>query len=412
MKKNLFIPLLVGIALTALTLRVSAQTPGALETSPSETTGEVTGVLVNRSPDGTIPQSLSVMLHILDQNYNQVGMLHTLSQPDGSFRFEDVPLDQNELYAGIVSYQGATYYSEPVPYDGENAPNLDLPVYETTTDLAKVQIDEMHVLFNFAQDGLEVSEIYLISNLDDYTITRTLTLTDGQPATIEFPLPEKADYVFFKPDASDRFVRLDNGFADKAPLVPGERSSNMMVSYLLPYAETMSYSYTAPVPVVNIDYLLPAEQGVSLNGPGLTGPQTTTLQDKSVYQVYSYKALTKGQTVQLNFSGKPNIQPSSTNPSAKNPIVSDKNSAIEIASGALGLAMMGIGIWQWRKSKHEEADEVSEEVSDELTLNQLATKIAQLDDTHEKGMVDEENYQAQRADLLKQAKSVIKRVEK
>ncbi|MGE5122934.1 MAG: hypothetical protein ACM3H7_00330, partial [Acidobacteriaceae bacterium] len=221
MNKRLLIPFLSGIAFIVLTARASAQMPGSTGSPLQEAKGKITGVLVNRSPGGTIPLSLSIMLHILDRDYNQVGMLHTRSLPDGSFLFEDVPLDPNEFYAGIVSYKGATYYSQPVPYDGKTAPNLEIPIYETTKDVSKLQIDEIHVLFNFAEDGLEVSEIYALSNLDDYTITGTLTLADGTPATIKFPLPAQADYVFFKPDATDRFVKLDKGFADKAPLVPG-----------------------------------------------------------------------------------------------------------------------------------------------------------------------------------------------
>ncbi len=412
MRKNLFIALFISIALSVLTIRVSAQSPQLVGTSPPETSGVVDGVLVNRSPDGTVPQqSLSVMLHILDQDYNQLGMLHSQSQADGSFRFDDVPLGQNELYAGIVTYQGATYYSPPVPYDGKNTPSLELPIYDTSPHLTDVQIDEMHVLFNFAQDGLEVSEIYQLSNLGDYTITGTLTLTDGQPATIEFPLPDKADYVFFKPEANDRFVRLDKGFADTAPLLPGERSSSMMVSYLLPYTEVMSYSYTAPVSVQNIDYLVPAEQAVVLDGPNLTGPEITTLQNNSVYQVYSYKGLPEGQTIKLSLLGKPVFAASPATPGVARPGAFNKNLAIEIGSGILGLSLIGVGVWQWRRSRRDVAEVLADENPYELELHDVAFEIARLDDSHERGDIGEGEYQQQRAVLLKQAKSLLKEID-
>jgi hypothetical protein len=408
MKKKLIIPLLFGIILAVLAIPVHAQTPATSATPQPKASGEVTGVLVNRSPGGNIPGSLSVMLHILDQNYNQLGMLHTQSLPDGSFRFEDVPLNQNELYAGIVAYQGATYYSQPVPYDGENNPNLELPIYESTSDLSKVQVDEMHVLFNFAQDGLEVNEIYLLSNLGEFTVTGTLTLTDGQPATIEFPLPAGADYVFFKPETSDRFVKLADGFADKAPIVPGERSNSIMVSYLLPYTDVMSYSYTAPLAIGNIDFLLPAEEGVILDGPNLAGPEVTTLQDNSIYQVYTYKGLPDGQTVSFNFLGKPNIETSgATDKSLTRPVVLTSKLAIEIGSAVFGVAMIAVGVWQWRRNKGDMSEEDAGDDNYDADPDEVIAKIARLDEDRERGEIDEVEYTQQRAALRKQAKALL-----
>ncbi|HSB66029.1 MAG TPA: hypothetical protein VLD65_05580, partial [Anaerolineales bacterium] len=246
MKNKLLIALFLSIVFSALTVFALAQTPTSSGSAQQFSTSIVTGMLVNRSVGGNTPEDLSIMLHVLDQNYSQIGMYHTLSKPDGSFRFEEVLLNPGEFVVGIVSYLGAAYSSQPTPFDGESNPNIELPIYETTTDLSQVQVDEMHVLFNFAQDGLEVNEIYLLSNLGDRTITGTLILTDSQPATLEFPLPVGANYVFFRPDSTDRFVKLANSFVDKAPLVPGTSTSQFMVSYLAPYEDKMSYSYTAP----------------------------------------------------------------------------------------------------------------------------------------------------------------------
>ena len=408
MKIRLLIPLLLGIALVLLTVPVRAQTPTPSPTTQPVPTGEVTGFIINRSPGGNIPESLSVMLHILDQNYNQLGMLHAQSQPDGSFLFEDAPLSPGMFYAGIADYQGATYYSQPVPYGGETSPNIELPIYESTDDLSQVRVDEMHVLFNFAQDGLEVSEIYLLSNLGDRTVTGTLTLDDGQPATVEFPLPAGADYVFFKPDSSDRFVKLADGFADKAPLVPGENSSQFMVSYLLPYNSQMSYSYTAPLVIGNIDFLLPAEEGMILNGPNLVGPEITTLQENSIYQVYSYKGLSASQTVSFDFLGKPNIETGNgTDRSITKPAVPTFNWAIGIGGGVFGLAMIAVGVWKWRRTRDDDIDGGSDNESDKSRLNEVVIKIAQLDEALERNEIDAGEHQQRRVSLRQQAKAIL-----
>jgi len=411
MLKRLLFPALLILVFMLLTVPVRAQTSIPTATSQLEGTGMVTGVIVNRTQGGTIPESLSVMLHVLDQNYNQLGMLHAQSQPDGSFLFEDVPLSPELLYVGFVTYQGASYNSQPVSFDGKTTPNIELPVYGTTNDLSNVQVDEMHVLFNFAEDGLEVNEIYLISNLGNSTVTGTLTLDDGQPATIEFPLPAGADYVFFKPDTSDRFVELDSSFTDKAPLVPGERSSQIMVSYLLPYFDEMSYSYTAPLTVRNIDFLIPAEEGMILQGPNLLGPEITTLQDQSIYQVYTYKGLSAGETVSFDLLGKPNFEViSGADNSLAKPAVSTSKLAIEIGSGVFGLVMIAFGIWQWRRSRSDDSEADTADDTDEVNpYEEVIVKIAHLDDARDWGEIDELEYAHQRAALRKQAKILLEK---
>ncbi len=408
MIKRLLLPLLLIILLAAFSIPVFAQSPTPSADSQPVPTGEVTGSFINRSPGGKMPDSLSVMLHILDQNYTQVGMLHTQSEQDGSFRFDEVPLNPGEFYAGIVTYKAATYYSEPVPYDGVTSPNIEIPIYETTNDLSQVQVDEMHVLFNFAQDGIEVSEIYLLSNLGDRTVTGTLTLDDSQPASVEFPLPAGADYVFFKPDSADRFVKLPDGFADKAPLVPGKNTSQIMVSYLAPYKDEMTYSYTAPLVIGNIDYLLPAEEGVILSGQDLQGPELTTLQDDSLYQVYTYKGLSVGQTVKLDFLGKPNIESNTdATTSLTKPRSLPLNSTFGIGAGVFGLAMIGVGVWQWRRTRQDDTEVDADNHSDIPGLNEIVVKIAQLDEARERGEIDAVEHQQRRASLHDQAKALF-----
>lgn len=134
----------------------------------------------------------------------------------------------------------------------------------------------------------------------------------------------------------------------------------MMVSYLLPYTGVISYSYTAPVSVQNLDYLIPAEQEVLLDGP-LTGPEITTLQDNSVYQVYSYQGLAKGQTIQFGLFGRPNLTGSSADRGVTVTGVVNKDLAVELGSSFIGLAMIGVGVWQWRKSRQQATDVTAEE---------------------------------------------------
>ena len=168
MSKKISYVLLIALAMSALLVHpASAQT----DAPPTGPTGEVTGTIINQNTGKAVAEQLDVMLHILDQNYAEAGMLHEQSTPDGTFLFSDAPFDANLQYAVMATFNGVTYFSDVVPVDTKSMQVIvDVPVYESTSDLTNVQVDQMHVLFNFAEDGMETKEIYILSNAGERTV--------------------------------------------------------------------------------------------------------------------------------------------------------------------------------------------------------------------------------------------------
>src|SRR5574337_368655 len=150
MKKHLIFPIAAFLALwLSAPVRVLAQTA----TPPPD--GEVSGKIINQNQGTVVAESLEVMLHVWDHNYADINMLHAQSTPDGTFRFAGVALQPQYLYAVMATFDDVTYQSKALsPTGGSNQLQLDVPVYETTTDASSIQIEQLHVLFNFAQDGL------------------------------------------------------------------------------------------------------------------------------------------------------------------------------------------------------------------------------------------------------------------
>jgi hypothetical protein len=199
--------------------------------------GTVTGEIINKNDSSKPVGNLEVMLHVLDQDQNQLAILHGKSIQDGSFTIVDVPYQAGLSYTAAVAYEGTTYYSQVVPAEtGKTTFSLEVPVYESTTDLTNVQVEQMHVLFSFAQDGMDVRELYLLSNLGDRTVNGGVDVpgNNGKKAAVLFTLPEKAGFINFQPQSSDRFVKYTGGFADMASIVPGQMVSQIEVGYLLP----------------------------------------------------------------------------------------------------------------------------------------------------------------------------------
>ena len=399
MKRVLLFLAIAVISLSTYSVRPAlAQSP----TPPAGPLGEVRGTVINQNTGKVVAQTMEVMLHILDLDYADKDMLHGQSQPDGSFVFTDVPFDPSFQFAVMTTFDGVTYYSPVQPADMTSLKvALDVPVYETTKDLATVRVDQMHVLFNFTADGLETKEIYIISNSGERTVKDAYDLGNDKFATLQFPLPKDADYIFFQPDDTDRFVKQDGSFADTYPVLTGDQNSQIMVSYLVPYSGERTYTYTAPINIARINFLLPDQAGISLSGANLFGPESMTLQDGKSYTVYSYENLEAGQSLNISFKGTV----------AKSESESKKTNNLLAASAAfLGFGILGAGIWRWRRSgtvKDAEEETEVDDLATEPTLDELIAKIAQLDETYEQLGLSEEEYQNQRRELMQQAKQVL-----
>jgi hypothetical protein len=410
MKKFLKTALLVVFAsfLFAAPSKAQATNPPAGTPGPSEV---VTGTIVERTPGAEIPSSLEIMLHTWDQNNVDQGMLHEQSQPDGTFHFEQVPLQPGWGIEVMAVYQDVTYYSQPAIFEaGTSLTNIEEPIYESTTDLSQVRVNQMHVVFNFATDGLEVKEVYVLSNLGERTIKGALTLEDGHLATLKFPLPVEANYIFFKPEDNNRFVKFSGGFADLAALIPSSQSSQMVVSYLLPYTNLLGYSYTTPLSVESLNFLLLKDSGVTLNGANFSEPESMTLQDGQQYLVYSYGNLVAGENINLTFSGQPNLNPSGTTNTATAGIVS-RPFRLAIGGGlaVLGLALIVLGVMWWRRPREDESG--VGDIGDESYgngLDELIARIARLDEAHAHGDINGQEHQQQRTGLIEEAKHLMK----
>ena len=305
----------------------------------------------------------------------------------------------------MAIFDGVTYFSETTPVDLNSMQvSVEVPVYENTSDLRDVQVDQMHVLFDFAEDGLEMKEIYVFSNAGERTVKNVYDLGNdplsgtSQFATLEFPLPEDADYIFFKPDDKDRFVKLSSGFADTYPILPGAESSQIMANYLVPYSGKRTYTYTAPLNIARINFLVPDQVDISLKGSGLSGPESMELRTGESYLVYSYSGLTAGQTVSVSISGKLTAKGT----------VQDSNTPIAVGAAFIGFALIGASIWWWRRPDNIQGEDEEINVqTEEGTLDNVIVEIARLDEAYEQGSLNSKEYQHRRQILLQKAKDLL-----
>ncbi len=356
-KRALLISIIVSLLLM-LAVPAAAQT----QTPPTATTQltAVNGRIVNRSNGGAVPARLDLVLHAWDQNLNEKFMRDGQSNPDGTFRFEDVPIEAGLSYGVMAVYNGVTYFSKPVVAKGQPLTNLEIPIYETTTDSSSAQIERTVVLFFYTPSGLEVAEVYNASTTGDRTVKDVVKLADGQLATLQFPLPAGAINVAFDPTNKNQFIGTPSGFVYTGPLLPGAPASRIAIRYVLSYTPGMSYTLEARYPMRDVSFLIERDAGFTLSGEGLTDGGIQKIGADRQFAVLERGALQAGEKAVVILTGQPKVsnigQPIAGLPSADT--VRAPEAVIGLAGILLALGLSIFGVWWFRRPEPmEELDE-------------------------------------------------------
>ncbi len=406
MKKKLIFALIILTALLLLAVPVFAQ-----DEAP---TGVITGRIINRTPDGLVPEKMDLMLHAWDENFDQKLMVDGFSKTDGTFEFMDVSLDPKLLYAVMLTYGDAVYASEPVNVlEGQTELSLEIPIYESTTETSSVRIDRQHVLFDTALDGLQVAEIYILSNTGTRTITGQAGEADARLSSLQFPLPEGATNVSFNESTmGERFVLAPGGFVDTAPLRPGEGTGQIVATYVLPYKDSLTYSSTAQWPVDSLSFMLTTDIGLSLEGENLIPTGLRNVGEGGQVDVFSHDALEPGDSVTISLSGtllQPLVAPTGDMmPEAETVTGSSSKRALALSGVVLGLALMGVGVWWYRRPELEDTEEAVDEPID--NYDDLVTRIALLDEARDRDEISESEYGREREQMIQRAKVLFGKV--
>jgi hypothetical protein len=311
------------------------------------------------------------MLHVWDSNGQEMLMQHGQAEADGTFRFEDIDFHQTFVIAIMSTYQGVSYYSDTVNIQtGDNSLTMQGRVYETTNDLASISIEQLAVFLYMENGQLGITQFYLLSNSGELTVKDAVTLPRDRTGTLKFHLPDEAQNVRFGNDSTgNRYVLMAGGFADTAPIPPGEGTSEIAVGYIQPFTGELSYEYIAPVTVGEINFLVLEDPGLSLEGSDLTPDGEQILQDGSKFLVYTAPSMQAGQKIQFIIRGEATaLVQQDIVPLESVAISKSKNSSrlgIGIGVGALGLALTGVGVFLWRRNGYEE-EETEEDAVEEI----------------------------------------------
>ncbi len=220
----------------------------------------------------------------------------------GRYSFTNLSTDKTLNYVVYMNYQGAQYLSNIVTLDTQPVQQLNLLVYDATSNSAKVAVVDATILMQEPDPThgiITVSEFFDFKNLDRFTYVGSLDASKGRPNALLFSLPVGARHIVLGQGFSGyNVIQVDHGFASNAALLPGD--TQFSFSFDVPYNSTSySFTYTAFYPTVSIALLTPPD--VQTNSALLTSQGVITA-NQHPYRLFK----TSGLLVQQGFSASLN----------------------------------------------------------------------------------------------------------
>jgi hypothetical protein len=233
---------------------------------------------------------------------------------------------------------------------------------------------------------------------------------------LEIALPQGATQLQFEGGAlGDRFVPTEGGFADRAPIRPGESVHQIVFAFMLPYDGKLEFRQPMEYPVDSAVFLTP-EEGPELRGEGVEDQGVRTISGTNV-RTFTAGPYGPGSELELTVRGKPWRAAAGEGGGRQ---------GLALGLGALGLAVLGAALWLYRSSRQDEGLDVDamelegEEESAALApeaqaqgdhqgeAEALVAQIAALDDAFEAGELAEEEYRARRQALKDRLKDLMR----
>ena len=369
------------------------------------------GVIIGTLDNGTTGAMLGetqVELQAFTPEFEQTLTLTTTTDVNGNFRFDVTDVAPNLIYIAGSSFNGLNFSSGANQFDRSN-PTLEMPVtvYDKTSDAAGVNVGQLHIVFEFAEETVAVNQLYVVNNAANSVFVGP----SGDPAdgVFEVAVPEGAENLEFQRSfgsmqnflPANDFVQTARGWSDPLPLRPGDGALTLLVRYELPFSSGMRIAHPIFYETATTTIILP-DAGVTVtNTPWVEQPAQDFGQGQ-MFLNFSGPGVPAGETISMVLEGRPSVVTDADGAAVVN---RDTTTELLIGGGALLLAAVGgVFLWRYWQGRQDDeqaawADEVAAGVVAPTAADDLLRAIAALDDAHEAGQLEDAAYQAQRADL-------------
>jgi mono/diheme cytochrome c family protein len=365
-------------------------------TSSATFTGSVAVKLINGSGGEFLP-NVSVILYAFDDMQNTYSETLTTGV-DGVFTFTNVRMPEGRVFLARADYASGIYGSDIVTVDPATPDlNLQVTVYDSTTDTSGLTTDRIHIFFDFTDpENVQVIEVFIISNASKQAVVAPTQ--DGPVVT--FPLPQGYTNLQFQEGAlGDRYMEVPEGFADTLTVNPGVGDYQVIFAFQMPYDRKLEFAQPMFLPTSALVIMVP-ENGVKVVSSQLQDAGLRDFQGSS-YHMYNGSSLIAGSA--------PSSPCQEIRKAATSLINTSSTQNLAIGLKRSGVALIVFGLWLFRRNRRKAVCSPPEGVDLQLPASNLVDMpededtlmdaIIALDDQYHSGNLPEEAYMERRAVL-------------
>ena len=395
---------IVGLgAVSVLTYVFVFGIDSSVSSQSSEGMVTISGEVLNGTEGAVPPEELTVFALIIDgDSQSIVERVETLTGADGSFELEVSNVSEGQFYRVVADDGVYTPYVDVLPEEVDD--EVLLTIFDRTASLDEISVTTFSMVIPAIDGENEVLGVLAAVNLvnsGDEVYLADLTDPDLTGFNLlRFNLPEGYQQLTVESDLpSGNVMEIGTGFAISNPLPPGEYS--MVISYSTEFVDgVFEYPFRLPFGAENVTVLIPEGSG-EVSGLGLSRGETAVIGDDRYVQ-YEGTNYERRAELGLRITGLPE-------PNVGSQFVeflgSDEARVAIVVS--VVIAMLGIVAYVVVLSRRQARAAVSGDlvsgggVEDE-TRSHLVAAIAELDEMHELGKVEEADYMARRRQLVQQ----------
>ncbi|MBX3015712.1 MAG: c-type cytochrome [Caldilineaceae bacterium] len=380
--------------------------------------GIITGTVTQGTPGGIAVAGLTATLEAY-VSFTPIASFTTTVDSRGVFTFTEVSTDPSINYVVVVAAEALNYTSPLLTFaPDQTALQTQLAIYGTTTDGSTVRIDQLHWIIDSRPGIVVMGEIFTFSNTGDRTFTGTTVDGVAVPVTVAFRVPADAQEVSFENGIiGGRFQQVGDMVYDTMPVVPGQRTRQIIMRYFVPVAnESANFTQEFLYPIDQMTVLVTELPELEVAVPGFTLARRENLQGQN-YQLWQPEGgVPAGVTVQLMGL----LQEGDTDPRAVEsgtaPVGTSTSSVVPLlepwAPWAVGAAvvvgLISVAGWAWQQQRTGRRSPRQELQAQQ---NLLILQIADLDDQYGVQAVADAHWQQERAHLKAQLLQITTRLE-
>lgn len=312
-----------------------------ISTAFAQQSGIVEGRLVNGTDAAIVPGGVQLEVVALS---DAMGIIRTtMTDSAGKFRIENLPVQSMLMLRAI--YKGANY-NKQVGFNDSGHAHMELEVYEATTSMKDIQVEEYQMVFQAIGNHLQSLDTVVFNNETDPAVT--FMNPEGNYRFSKAPAIEMLPQIRIKAPGSSMPVVQSvlespdgQSYYSLYPFRPGKTTVD--VFQVLPY-ENLEYTYVKkfyhPVPSIEIG-VIPMD--MELSGPDLTRVQTDP--DRNI-AVYRSGPIAAGSEFEWIFTGGTPVVEEAVSPAASGsriqslPNMIGRNAAVIASLLLLGLVLV------------------------------------------------------------------------